>query len=115
MCRCASMNPGIAVMPLASMVRPLVADGAPAATETIFPARTTIDPRSIAVPLAVMIRALVIVRSCAESDAIAPSVRHVSIVKVGRFIVISPQALLAQQHTLLQSDRADDVGNLVEL
>ena len=41
------MNPGMAVMPLASMVLPLAADGAPGATETIFPARTTIDPRSI--------------------------------------------------------------------
>src|SRR5207253_2616162 len=66
-CLCASMNPGIAVMPLASIVRPLAADGAPAVTDTIFPPRTTIDPRSITVPLATMIRALVIVRSCADA------------------------------------------------
>ena len=39
MCRWASMKPGIAVMPLASMVFPGPGgDGAPAATEAIFPA-----------------------------------------------------------------------------
>jgi hypothetical protein len=44
-------------MPLASMIWPLAADVAPGATETIFPARTTIEARSITVPLATMIRA----------------------------------------------------------
>src|SRR5438477_9589448 len=79
------MNPGMAVMPLASILLallPLAAGGFPAATEVIFPARTMIDPRSITAPLAPMIRALVIVRSCPGRDAIAPNVRHAIIEKV---------------------------------
>ena len=62
----------------------------PSATETIFPARTTIDPRSItdllATRLASTIRALVMVRSCAKSDPRAPSVRPASSVEVCRFM-----------------------------
>ena len=84
------MNPGITVMPLASMVLPAAAEGAPACTETIFPARTTIDPRSITVLLATLlastIRALVMVMSCAESDPSAPRARQASSVEVCRFM-----------------------------
>ena len=57
------MKPGIALIPFASMTLPLVDDGAPAATDTILPSRTTIEPRSITVALGPMMRALVIVRS----------------------------------------------------
>ena len=45
------MKPAIALMPLASMTWPLVLAGAPAATDTILPPRTTIEPRSMTVPL----------------------------------------------------------------
>ena len=92
------MKPGMAVMPFASMVLPAAAEGAPACTETIFPARTTIDPRSIAAPLAIMMRALVMVRSCAESDASAPNVRPASIVKVCRFILVLLWRQVAKQY-----------------
>src|SRR5437588_583925 len=64
------MKPGMAVIPLASTILtfpPPVTP--PAATETIFPPRTTIDPRSMTPALGVMIRAFVTIRSCAESDA----------------------------------------------
>src|SRR5262245_11928530 len=77
----------MAVMPLASMVRPLALEGEPGATETIFPARTTIDPRSITVAFGPMMRALVIVTSCAESGANAASIRQMSSVKLCRFIL----------------------------
>ena len=70
------MKPGMALMPRASIVWPLAADGAPAAAETILPARTTIEPRSITVPLPTTIRAFVIVRSCAASGATALNVRQ---------------------------------------
>jgi hypothetical protein len=80
------MNPGMTVMPFASILFPLGADGAPACTETIFPARTTIDPRSITVRLATRlastIRALVIVTSCAESDATAPNIMQAQLVQM---------------------------------
>ena len=69
MCRCASMNPGMALMPLASMTCPAVAAGAPDDTDAIFPPRTTIDPRSITVPFPTMMRTLVRVRSWAASGA----------------------------------------------
>src|SRR5262245_5140727 len=87
MCRWASMNPGMAVMPLASIVIPL-AEGPPDATETIFPVFTTMDPRSITVPFATTMRAFVIVTSCAESGAIAPSIKQTSIIKMYRFMPI---------------------------
>src|SRR5438874_11796484 len=88
MCRCASMNPGMAVMPFASIVRPLAAEGAPAAAETIFPARTTIDPRSMTPPLGPIMRALVIVRSCADKDANAATSRQAALISVYRFMVL---------------------------
>ncbi len=65
-CLCASMKPGIADMPFASIVWPLFAAGAPAATDTILPPRTTIEPLSITVPLPTTMWAFVIVRSCAD-------------------------------------------------
>ena len=61
------MKPAIALMPPASMTWPLVLAGAPAATDTILPPRTTIEPRSITVPLPTTMCAFVIVRSCAAS------------------------------------------------
>ena len=69
------MNPGIADMPFASIVWPLFDDGAPAATDTILPPRTTIEPRSITVPLPTTMCAFVIVRSCAESGAVTTDAR----------------------------------------
>ena len=51
------------------------ARGAPAATDTILPPRTTIEPRSMTVPLPTTMRALVIVRSCAAAGAAAPSTK----------------------------------------
>ena len=46
------MKPGMALMPLASIVWPLAADGAPAATETILPAahhdRAALDDGAVA-------------------------------------------------------------------
>src|SRR5438093_4851511 len=85
-CLWPSMKPGIALMPLASSTWPAGADGAPAATDTIFPPRTTIDPRSITVPLETMIRALVIVRSCADAGVSPPSSRQAAAVNVCRVI-----------------------------
>ena len=69
------MKPAIADMPLASIVWPLFADGAPAATDTILPPRTTIEPLSITVPLPTTMRAFVMVRSCAESGAVTTNAR----------------------------------------
>ena len=66
------MKPAIALMPLASMTWPLVLAGAPAATDTILPPRTTIEPRSMTVPLPTTMWAFVIVRSWAASGAAAP-------------------------------------------
>src|SRR5688500_14804933 len=70
------MKPGIAVMPLASIVVPPLVDGAPATTDTIRPPLTTIEPRSMTVASGPMMRALVIVRSCAAAGA--PSVSSVA-------------------------------------
>jgi hypothetical protein len=62
MWRCASMKPGIAVMPFASIVlRPWVA--APADTDTILPARTITVPELITLPLPATMRAFVIATS----------------------------------------------------
>src|SRR6188768_830792 len=63
------MQPGIALSPFTSMTRPAVDAGAPADADTIFPPRTTIEPRSMTVPLPTTMRALVMVRSCAASGA----------------------------------------------
>src|SRR3989442_10638301 len=111
MCRCPSMNPGMAVMPLASMVRPLAALGPPGAIETIFPARTTIDPRSITEPLGPMILALAIVRSCAESDVSAPNARQVSIVKVYCFILILSPRQMTKQYLSQRLELAANYAN----
>src|SRR5580704_3407657 len=82
------MNPGMAVIPLASMVLPLAAEGAPGAAETIFPARTTIDPRSITEALGPMMRTLVMVRSWAERAAMVAHARIVSFVRVSGLMVL---------------------------
>ena len=86
------MKPGIAVMPFASITLPLVADGAPAATDTIFPPRTTIDPRSITAALGPMMRALVMVTSCACAGVSAANVKHASVVASspidGRVVIV---------------------------
>src|SRR5215213_6512585 len=59
------MNPGIAVMPVASIVRSPGGAPVPAATDSISPLRTTIVPRSMTVPVLTTMRALVIATSCA--------------------------------------------------
>ena len=75
MWRWASMKPGIAVMPRASIVRAPAALAAPAApTEAIRPLRTTIEPCSITWPLPTMMRTLVMTRSCADRSAEAATV-----------------------------------------
>ena len=61
------MKPGIALMPLASMVRSPCVGAAPAVTETILPPRTMMVPDSITWPLPTMIRALVMATSCAAA------------------------------------------------
>ncbi len=61
------MNPGIALMPLASMVRRPCVGAAPAVTDTIFPPLTMMVPDSITWPEPTMIRALVIAMSCADA------------------------------------------------
>ena len=64
------MNPGIALMPLrVDRLAALRATAPPAATDTILPPRTTIEPLSITVPLPTTMWAFVIVRSCAVSGA----------------------------------------------
>ena len=68
-CLWPSMKPGIALMPLASMMRSPCVGAAPAVTETILPPRTMIVPESITWPLPTMIRALVIATSCADAMA----------------------------------------------
>ncbi len=62
MWRCASIRPGITVLPPASIVRPLAAAGAAADTDAILPSFTTTEPRLITWPVPSMIRAFVIVR-----------------------------------------------------
>src|SRR2546422_299792 len=61
------MNPGIAVMPCASMVSTAETFGVPAATEASRPFRMTMEPRSMTVPFPIMIRAFVITRFWADS------------------------------------------------
>jgi len=75
-------------MPLASIVCPAEEDGAPAATEAIFPPRTTIDPRSITEAFGPMIRTFVIVTSCAKMDPIAAHARHAILSTACRFMLI---------------------------
>ena len=57
------MYPGMALMPLASMVFSPWVFAAPAETETILPPRTIKVPELITVPLPTITRALVIARS----------------------------------------------------
>src|SRR5262245_20639465 len=76
------MNPGIALMPLASITVPVEGEGCPAVTDAIFPARTTIEPRSITVALGPMMRTLVMVRSWAF--AVTPIVRTARIEQIVR-------------------------------
>ncbi len=85
------MNPGIALIPLASITLAPEGDGCPAVTDTIFPARTTIDPRSMTEALGPMMRTLVIVRSWAAAVVAASSVTH-SVVSVRR-----PTSFLREQ------------------
>ena len=61
------MKPGIALMPLASIVRRPCVGAAPAVTDTIFPPLTMMVPESITWPEPTMIRALVIATSCAAA------------------------------------------------
>ena len=72
MWRCASIKPGITVLPPALIVRPPPAAGAVAETDTILPSRTTTAPRSITRPVPSRIRAFVMVRFC----ALAPTARN---------------------------------------
>ena len=60
------------------------------AIETIFPARTTIEPRSITVQFAPIIRAFVIVTSCAKRGESAAKAKQVNIVKVRRLHEVLP-------------------------
>src|SRR5687768_15948261 len=59
------MKPGMALMPLASMVRSPCVGAAPAVTETILPPRTMMAPDSITWPEPTITRTLVIAMSCA--------------------------------------------------
>jgi hypothetical protein len=61
------MNPGMTLMPFASMVLSPWVFAAPADTETIFPARTITVPEPITVPFPTITRALVIATSCADT------------------------------------------------
>jgi len=68
--RCASMKPGITVLPRASIRRtPGTAAGRPAETDAILPPRTTTAPRSITAPVPSRIRAFVMTRFCAAAGA----------------------------------------------
>ncbi len=58
MWRCASIRPGITVLPPASIVRPPAAAGADADTDAILPSFTTTAPRGITWPVPSMIRAV---------------------------------------------------------
>src|SRR5687768_3374481 len=62
------MKPGMALMPLASIVRRPCVGTAPAPTETILPPRTMIVPDSITWPLPTITRALVMATSCAVAS-----------------------------------------------
>ena len=57
------MNPGMTVMPPASIACALPESDGPAETETMRPSSTETEPFSIAPPLPSMILALVITRS----------------------------------------------------
>ena len=59
------MNPGMALMPRASIVRSPCVGAAPALTEAIFPPRTMMVPDWITWPLPTITRALVMATSCA--------------------------------------------------
>ena len=63
MCRCASMKPGMALMPFASIVLSPCVLPPPAETEAIFPPRTITVPELITVPFPTITRALVMARS----------------------------------------------------
>src|SRR5690348_9176602 len=105
-------------MPLASMLRPAAADGAPACTEAILPPRTTMDPRSITAALGPMMRTLVMVRSCAASGAVAPTIRQASLVyRYGFIFACFLRRQMARQHpgyTKAAGRRAALCAELVE-
>src|SRR5678815_3952399 len=91
MWRCASIKPGMTVLPPALMARPTVAVGAVAETEAILPARTTIAPRSITRPVPSRMRALVIVRSCAcVTDAVRSATAAAINVRCDRTCIFVP-------------------------
>src|SRR5207247_2106059 len=71
-----SMNPGIAVMPCASMVSTAETFGVPAATDASRPFRMTMEPRSMTVPFPIMIRAFVITRFWADSPQFPDRVQN---------------------------------------
>ena len=78
-------------MPCASITWPAVRAGAPAATDSILPPRTTIEPRSMTVPLPTTMWAFVIVRSWAASGAAAPSAKpRRAAPKSSLFMFVSP-------------------------
>src|SRR6185436_4909446 len=89
--RCASMKPGMADMPLASIVCPLVAAGRPADADTILPSRTTIEPRSMTEASGPMMRTLVIVRFCADAGIAARSAERKTAEAVEKCRVMSPR------------------------
>src|SRR5678815_2310958 len=76
MCRWPSMNPAIAVMPLASSTLAPFAAAGPVTTESIFPLRTMIEPCSITWPVPVMMRAFAMTRSCAASGCAEASTQR---------------------------------------
>src|SRR6185437_3300266 len=92
----------MALMPLASITFPAVAAGLPAAAETIFPPRITMDPLSITVPLPTMMRAFLMVRSCAKRDENVPKVRQTKMqpnsLKLNRFIAFSQGSDVVKQN-----------------
>src|SRR5579863_5163930 len=82
------MNPGITLMPFASMVFIPWAFAAPAAAETILPPRMTTEPELITWPLPTIIRALVIARSCATRGAAATVKRKTRNVTPGSLLIL---------------------------
>jgi hypothetical protein len=85
------MKPAIADIPFASITVPLDDAGAPAVTDTILPARTTIEPRSMTVPLPTTMWAFVMVRSCAASGSAPASTTQSDSVDEMILLIGSPQ------------------------
>jgi len=88
-CRCASMKPGITVIPLASMTRAPGALAAPAATDTILPSRTTMEPRSIAPPVPSRMRALVMTSACPAASGATPTISNMTTATRARILCMA--------------------------